>query len=200
MLTPVPPSDCQRARESVSAQLDGELSELGTARLSAHLRECEACTAYALEVSAIANRLRAAPLERPGTGVALPVRRRRAGLQIAAAAAVAVAAASSLALGHALVRTRQLVERGSAALGVAVGLGRRDGGLAEQVERGRYAAAPHRAQLPHGRLRCVADDEAVRHVDTPPAAAAPRAARPARDSAIRIAARSGGGVSCTPSR
>jgi len=102
MLTPVPPSDCQRARESVSAQLDGELSELGTARLSAHLRECEACTAYALEVSAIATRLRAAPLVRPGTGVALPARRRRAGLQIAAAAAVAVAAASSLALGHAL--------------------------------------------------------------------------------------------------
>jgi predicted anti-sigma-YlaC factor YlaD len=102
MLTPVPPSDCQRARESVSAQLDGELSELGTARLSAHLRECEACTAYALEVSAIAHRLRAAPLERPGTGVALPARRRRAGMQIAAAAAVAVAAASSLAVAHSL--------------------------------------------------------------------------------------------------
>jgi anti-sigma factor RsiW len=102
MLTPVPPSDCQRARESVSAQLDGELSELGSARLSAHLRECEACTAYALEVSAIATRLRAAPLERPGTGVALPARRRRAGMQIAAAAAVAVAAASSLMLPHSL--------------------------------------------------------------------------------------------------
>jgi anti-sigma factor RsiW len=102
MLTPVPPSDCQRAREAVSVQLDGELSELGSARLSAHLRECDACTAYALEVAAIATRLRAAPLERPGVGIALPARRRRAGLQIAAAAAVAVAAASSLALGHAL--------------------------------------------------------------------------------------------------
>ena len=102
MLTPVPPSDCQRAREAVSVQLDGELSELGSARLSAHLRECDACTAYAFEVAAIATRLRAAPLERPGVGIALPARRRRAGLQIAAAAAVAVAAASSLALGHAL--------------------------------------------------------------------------------------------------
>jgi anti-sigma factor RsiW len=102
MLTPVPPSDCQRAREAVSVQLDGELSELGSARLSAHLRECDACTAYALEVAAIATRLRAAPLERPGVGIALPARRRRAGLQIAAAAAVAVAAASSLALGDAL--------------------------------------------------------------------------------------------------
>jgi anti-sigma factor RsiW len=102
MLTPVPPSDCQRARESVSAQLDGELSELGSARLSAHLRECEDCAGYALELASIATRLRAAPLARPGTGVALPARRRRAGLQIAAAAAVAIAAASSLALGHAL--------------------------------------------------------------------------------------------------
>jgi len=106
MLTPVPLSDCQRARESVSAQLDGELSELGSARLSAHLRGCEACTAYALELASIATRLRAAPLERPGTGIALPARRRRAGLQIAAAAAVAVAAASSLALGHALRSNR----------------------------------------------------------------------------------------------
>lgn len=102
MLTPVPPSDCQRAREAVSVQLDGELSELGSARLSAHLRECDACTAYALEVAAVATRLRAAPLERPGVGIALPARRRRVGLQIAAAATVAVAAASSLALGDAL--------------------------------------------------------------------------------------------------
>ncbi len=103
MLTPVPPSDCQRAREAVSARLDGELSEFGSARLAAHLRECDACTAYALEVSAISTRLRMAPLEQPGGAVALPARRRRPGLQIAAAAAaVLVAAASSLALGHAL--------------------------------------------------------------------------------------------------
>jgi hypothetical protein len=103
MLTPVPPSDCQRAREAVSVRLDDELSEIGSARLAAHLRACAACTAYALEVSAISTRLRMAPLEQPGVAVALPARRRRPGLQIAAAAAaVLVAAASSLALGHAL--------------------------------------------------------------------------------------------------
>jgi anti-sigma factor RsiW len=102
MLTPMPPSECERARKAVSAQLDGELTEIGSARLSAHLRGCGGCTAYALEVAAIATRLRAAPLERPRVGVALPSRR-RPGLQIAAAAAaVLVAAASSLALGHAL--------------------------------------------------------------------------------------------------
>ena len=103
MLTPVPPSECQRAREAVSARLDGELSEIGSARLSAHLRVCAACSAYALEVAAVATRLRMAPLEQPSVPVALPARRRRPGLQIAAAAAaVLIAAASSLALGHSL--------------------------------------------------------------------------------------------------
>lgn len=104
MLIPVPPSECQRAREAVSSRLDGELSELGSARLSAHLRECAACSAYALEVAAVATRLRMAPLEQPSVPVALPrTARRRPGLQIAAAAAaVLVAAASSLALGHSL--------------------------------------------------------------------------------------------------
>jgi anti-sigma factor RsiW len=101
MLTPVPPTACQRARESVSVQLDGELSELGSARLSAHLRECEACASYALELAALTTRLRMAPLEQPEVAVALPSRRRPA-LQLAAAgAAVVAAAASSLALGHA---------------------------------------------------------------------------------------------------
>jgi anti-sigma factor RsiW len=101
MLTPVPPTACQRAREAVSIQLDGELSELGSARLSAHLRECEACAAYALEVAALTTRLRMAPLEQPQIEVPLPSRRRPA-LQLAAAAAAVVAAtASSLALGHA---------------------------------------------------------------------------------------------------
>lgn len=103
MLTPVPPTTCQRAREAVSLQLDGELSELGAARLAAHLRDCAVCAAYAEEISAIAGRLRTAPLEQPEAPVALPARRRRPGLQIAAAAAaVLAAAASSVALGHAL--------------------------------------------------------------------------------------------------
>jgi len=105
MLTPVPPTACQRAREAVSIQLDGELSELGSARLAAHLRECDACSAYALEVAAVTTRLRSAPLEQPQT-VAIPSRRRRPALQIAAAtAAVVAAAAASLALGHAFSST-----------------------------------------------------------------------------------------------
>ena len=86
----------------MSAQLDLELSELDSARLSAHLRDCAGCAAYALEMRAIAARLRTAALEQPERPIELP---RRQSLRVtarAAAAAVAVAAGASLALGHAL--------------------------------------------------------------------------------------------------
>lgn len=101
MLTPLPPTPCQWARKAVSIQLDGELSELGSARLSAHLRECEACTAYALDLAALTTRLRMAPLEQPELDVVLPSRRRPALRLAAAGAAVAAAVVASLALGHA---------------------------------------------------------------------------------------------------
>src|SRR5947208_138997 len=65
MLTPVPPSDCARARESASARLDGELAELQAVQLEAHLRFCEECRAYASGIDLITRRLRAAPLEQP---------------------------------------------------------------------------------------------------------------------------------------
>ena len=45
-----PATDCASARESVSAQLDGELSEPELDRLETHLRLCPACTAWAEEV------------------------------------------------------------------------------------------------------------------------------------------------------
>ena len=102
MLTPIPPTECSRARESMSAQLDLELSELDSARLSAHLRDCPACTACAIEMAAIAGRLRTAALEQPGRAIELPQRQRFRVTARAAAAAVAVAAGASLALGHAL--------------------------------------------------------------------------------------------------
>lgn len=92
----VPPDDCRRARASMSARLDGELSELGEARLTAHLRACPACAAYALEVAAIATRMRQAALERPGRPIEI---RRRRGIGASAAAAVAVAAAAAVAVG-----------------------------------------------------------------------------------------------------
>ena len=101
MLTPVPPSDCARAREAASARLDGELAELQTAQLEAHLRFCPDCRSYAAGIEAITRDLRAAALERPVVGVFVPQRRRRTGfVPAAAAAAIVVAVAgSSFAIG-----------------------------------------------------------------------------------------------------
>jgi predicted anti-sigma-YlaC factor YlaD len=98
MLTPVPPTECMRARESVSAQLDGELAELETLRLDFHLRECPACAAWAQHVRAATTRLRQAPLELPSVSVELPgpARRRTGALALAGAAAMAAAAAAAI--------------------------------------------------------------------------------------------------------
>ena len=101
MLTPVPPTDCARARESASARLDGELAELQAAQLEAHLRSCPDCRAYAAGIEGFTRGLRAAPLEQPVVQVFVPQRRRRTGLVPAAAAAaiVVAVAGSSFAIG-----------------------------------------------------------------------------------------------------
>jgi putative zinc finger protein len=122
MLTPVPPTDCMLARESASARLDNELSELENARLDAHLRGCAECLAYAEEIGAIAVRLRAAALERPAERIVLPRRRvfsgarLQAGVAAAAVAVVAAVAGSSFTLGHFLgVRNSPVVTSNAAA-------------------------------------------------------------------------------------
>src|SRR5581483_379219 len=104
MLTPVPPTECSRAREAASARLDGELSELELAQLENHLGECAACAEYAQLITVTALELRAAALEQPSEPIAIPSLRRRVRLVPAAAAAAVVAgiAASSFALGGAL--------------------------------------------------------------------------------------------------
>jgi predicted anti-sigma-YlaC factor YlaD len=104
MLTPVPPTECSRAREAASARLDGELSELEAVQLDGHLGRCAACAEYAQLIAATAGRLRAAALERPAEPIEIPRLRRRLRLVPAAAAAAVVAAvaASSFVLGSAV--------------------------------------------------------------------------------------------------
>lgn len=98
----IPSDDCTLARESISAQLDGELPELDFARLSAHLRDCPACAYYARELTAITSGLRAAPLEQPGRPVVVRRPRRLLPAWAASAAAVALVAASFLSVDAAL--------------------------------------------------------------------------------------------------
>jgi predicted anti-sigma-YlaC factor YlaD len=108
MLTPVPPSDCTRARESASARLDGELVELQAVQLEAHLRACPECQAYSEGMASSTALLRAAPLDRPSAAMftPMPQRRRRIGVlpAVAAAAIMIAIATSSFAVGGMLGR------------------------------------------------------------------------------------------------
>ncbi|MBD0289910.1 MAG: zf-HC2 domain-containing protein [Thermoleophilia bacterium] len=86
---------CDRALQSVSLDLDGELSHLERALLRAHLGRCPACAASAAEMRALAAALRSAPLEKPMRAPAAPRgRRARArAFRVALAATLAVLAA-----------------------------------------------------------------------------------------------------------
>lgn len=88
--------DCARARESISAQLDGELPELELEWQRAHLRICADCSAWAEDVESATEWLREAPWETPAIGFARPRVRRTRGT--ASAALVAAAAASLVAV------------------------------------------------------------------------------------------------------
>jgi predicted anti-sigma-YlaC factor YlaD len=84
---------CGFAREHISLQLDGELSELDRAALKAHLERCERCRAYADSMAEVTGHLRTAALEQPEIPVVLPHRSRiripLGAVQVAAAAVVA---------------------------------------------------------------------------------------------------------------
>ena len=89
----IPATHCARARESISAQLDGELPEHEGARLELHLLVCPDCSAWAEEVHDTTHWLREMPWEEPAIGFALP---RRVRTRAAAPLALVAAAAASL--------------------------------------------------------------------------------------------------------
>jgi predicted anti-sigma-YlaC factor YlaD len=87
----LPETVCARARESVSAQLDGELSMHELDHLENHLLICPECSAWAEQIRGLTARLRETTLEVPAERFGLS--RRRAGLRVGSAVAVASAAA-----------------------------------------------------------------------------------------------------------
>jgi anti-sigma factor RsiW len=88
-----PATDCDRARESFSAQLDGELPEFGRECLEAHLRSCADCSAWAEDVGKATQRLRQASLEVPVASAEVARHGRRlVGARFPAAAATLAAA------------------------------------------------------------------------------------------------------------
>ena len=86
---------CERARSWASLRADGELSDLESALLDAHLGRCSSCRTFTRGTEEIAVTLRAARLETPAPFELRPRQARRAGLgalQVAAAVAVVVTA------------------------------------------------------------------------------------------------------------
>lgn len=82
---------CERMRGSISAGLDGELSELESVLLRGHLVRCHSCSTFKADAANLAATLRHAPLEPLSQPIALPHRRRIAfPLRTTAAAALAV--------------------------------------------------------------------------------------------------------------
>jgi predicted anti-sigma-YlaC factor YlaD len=85
---------CERIREWLSLELDGELSRIERALVDRHLAVCGDCTAFAAEVRGFTQALRAESLEPLARPIQLPSRRRVSvrPVQVAAAAAVAMIA------------------------------------------------------------------------------------------------------------
>lgn len=100
--------DCERVRESVSASVDGELSQAEAAGVEAHLVSCESCRLYAAGFGETARLLRSAPLEELGFTIALPARRYALAhkVQVGAAAAAIAATVGLSALVGTLGSTR----------------------------------------------------------------------------------------------
>lgn len=98
-------TECQKARERISLDLDGELSLHESGLLERHLSHCAECALFAGDVRRHTGLLRAAPLEQPAP-FALPRRasaRRfsvRAGATVASTAAAALVAVSVLSYGR----------------------------------------------------------------------------------------------------
>ncbi|MFZ0342584.1 MAG: anti-sigma factor [Gaiellaceae bacterium] len=104
------PLDCDGARASVSAQLDGELPESEFDRVETHLLLCPACTAWAEEVRDVTRQLRGADLAIPVPGgFVLPRLRRR----LAVTSAVALASAAAVVATMFLAAGRQNASLGS---------------------------------------------------------------------------------------
>lgn len=136
---------CDRVRAQVSLRLDGELSQLESRMLDAHLARCAECRAYEAAIAAVTRELRAAPLE-PLPHPIVVRRPRRVGTAIRLQAGIAAA----LALAVAGLAT-QLVAREAGPAGGAPGRYDTSQQLAREVEQiiaGGRAFERHGAAIP----------------------------------------------------
>jgi Putative zinc-finger len=64
--------DCERIRASISAALDGELSELESIRAHEHVERCPSCAAFQADADRLTTTLRTTPPEPVGRPLAVP--------------------------------------------------------------------------------------------------------------------------------
>jgi predicted anti-sigma-YlaC factor YlaD len=135
------PTDCDRARESVSVQLDGELPEQELDSLETHLRFCPECSAWAEHVRDVTLCLREASVEAPADALVL----RRQGRRWRVSSAVALGAAAAVVAtmfvgpgGHRSSVTVRATTAGSRSPISALRLVRTPG--LQRVEDGRFVA------------------------------------------------------------
>jgi anti-sigma factor RsiW len=88
-------TDCDRTRERVSLELDGELSPHELSLLERHLTGCPDCAAFASNVARCADLLRSAPLEQPP---AFMLSRRRPALRLSVGVGATIASTAAAAL------------------------------------------------------------------------------------------------------
>lgn len=96
---------CDQIREWISLELDCDLSRIERALVDRHLAGCVECKAFAIDVHAFTEALRAERLEPLEQPIALPSRRGRVtarSFQVAVAATVAVAAVGVASLSSSL--------------------------------------------------------------------------------------------------
>jgi predicted anti-sigma-YlaC factor YlaD len=89
---------CDRVRAQVSLGLDGELSQLETRMIAAHLSRCADCATFEEDVRTFTSELRAAPMEQLEHPIEIVRSPRRAlpRVQIGVAAVFAVALLAAL--------------------------------------------------------------------------------------------------------
>jgi len=85
---------CERVREQVSLELDGELSQLERKMVATHLERCADCRAFEETINTFTEELRAAPLELLQRAVVVRRSRRISltGARVGVAATLAIAA------------------------------------------------------------------------------------------------------------
>jgi predicted anti-sigma-YlaC factor YlaD len=91
------PQKCERARSWASLRVDGELSELESALLDAHLGRCEPCRAFARGAEGVAAALASARLERPVQLALVVPRSRRLAIAVRTTVATCSVAAAAIA-------------------------------------------------------------------------------------------------------